>query len=137
METELRLGCGARQDSALVQGILRGSVITGVRINALRQIPDDRGRIMRMLRSDDPNFERFGEIYFSMVYPGIVKAWHRHHVMTLNYAVVTGSIKLALYDDRPGSTTYGEIMELYPGEANYCLITVPPMVWNGFKGLGT
>lgn len=91
--------------------------------------------VMHMLRADDPHFERFGEIYFSMVYPGVVKGWHRHRVMTLNYAVVTGMIKLVLYDDRADSPTRGEVQELFLGDANYALVTVPPMVWNGFKGI--
>lgn len=90
-----------------------------------------------MLREDDPHFVRFGEIYFSVVYPGAIKAWHLHKTMTLNYAVVAGTIKLVLFDDRAQSPTRGQLMELFPGEANYCLITVPPLVWNGFKGIGT
>ncbi len=111
-------------------------MIEGVAVHPLRKIPDERGCIMHMLRSDDPHFERFGEIYFSRVYPGAVKAWHIHKRMALNYAVVTGMIKLVLYDDRPGSATRGELMELFVGDQNYCLVHVPPMVWNGFKGYG-
>ena len=110
-------------------------MIDGVTVHPLRQIPDERGMVMHMLRADDPHFERFGEIYFSTVYPGVVKGWHRHQRMTLNYAVVHGMVKLALYDDRPESKTRGELMELFVGEANYALVTVPPMVWNGFKGI--
>lgn len=112
-------------------------MIDGVLIHPLRQIPDERGRIMHMLRVDDPHFERFGEIYFSVVYPGVVKGWHIHRVMALNYAVVSGTIKLALYDERAQSPTRGEVMELFPGEGNYVLIRIPPGVWNGFKGIGT
>lgn len=89
-----------------------------------------------MLRSDDPHFVGFGEIYFSLVYPGAVKGWHRHRLMGLNYAVPRGMIKLVLYDDRPGSTTRGEVAELFIGEANYVLVCIPPGVWNGFKGVG-
>jgi dTDP-4-dehydrorhamnose 3,5-epimerase len=110
-------------------------VIDGVAVRPLRRIPDERGMVMHMLRADDPHFERFGEIYFSTVNPGVVKGWHRHQRMTLNYAVVHGMVKLVLYDDRPESKTRGEVMELYVGEANYALVTVPPMVWNGFKGI--
>lgn len=112
-------------------------MIDGVAVRPLRRIPDERGTVMHMLRADDPYFERFGEIYFSTVYPGIVKGWHRHQRMTLNYAVVHGTVKLVLYDDRAGSKTHGELMELFVGEANYALVTVPPMVWNGFKGIAT
>jgi dTDP-4-dehydrorhamnose 3,5-epimerase len=112
------------------------SMIEGVLLHPLSQIPDERGRIMHMLRADEPHFERFGEIYFSMVYPGVVKGWHLHREMTLNYAVVVGTVKLVLFDDRPGSPTRGEIMELFLGESNYCLAKIPPMIWNGFKGIG-
>jgi dTDP-4-dehydrorhamnose 3,5-epimerase len=111
-------------------------MIKGVQIFPLRQIPDERGKIMHMMRCDDAFFEKFGEIYFSVVYPGIIKGWHLHKTMTLNYAVISGTIKLVLYDNRNDSSTKGEIMELFPGESNYILIKVPPEVWNGFKGIG-
>lgn len=111
-------------------------MIDGVLVRPLRQIPDERGKIMHMLRVDDPHFERFGEIYFSVVYPGVIKGWHIHRVMALNYAVVSGTIKLALFDERPQSPTRGEVMELFPGESNYVLVHIPPGVWNGFKGIG-
>ena len=111
-------------------------MIDGVQINPLHQIPDERGKIMHMLRADAPHFQQFGEIYFSCVHPGAIKAWHVHKLMTLNYAVVHGMIKFVLYDDREGSPTRGELQEVYVGDSNYCLVTVPPMVWNGFKGYG-
>jgi dTDP-4-dehydrorhamnose 3,5-epimerase len=112
-------------------------MIEGVAVHPLRRIPDERGMVMHMLRADAPHFERFGEIYFSTVYPGVVKGWHLHRRMTLNYAVVTGMIKLVLYDEREDSPTRSETMELFVGEQNYVLVTVPPFVWNGFKGVGT
>jgi dTDP-4-dehydrorhamnose 3,5-epimerase len=112
-------------------------MIDGVRVIPLRQIPDERGKVMHMLRADDPHFEGFGEIYFSVVYPSVVKGWHRHTRMVLNYAVVAGVIKLVLYDDREGSPTNGEVQELFIGEDNYCLVRIPTLVWNGFKGIGT
>jgi dTDP-4-dehydrorhamnose 3,5-epimerase len=112
-------------------------MIVGIQIHPLRQIPDERGKVMHMLRCDDPHFEGFGEIYFSLVYPGVVKAWHLHKRMTLNYACVTGMVKLVLYDDRDGSKTKGELQEVFLGESNYSLVKVPPGIWNGFKGIGT
>ncbi|MDA8226869.1 MAG: dTDP-4-dehydrorhamnose 3,5-epimerase family protein [Desulfitobacterium hafniense] len=110
--------------------------IAGLRVKPLREIIDERGRIMHMLREDDEGFERFGEIYFSTVFPGVIKGWHLHQKMVLNYAVLVGLIKLVLYDARPQSSTYGELMELFIGEGNYCLVTIPPGIWNGFKGVG-
>lgn len=111
-------------------------MINGVKVTPLRQIVDERGKIMHMLRSDDPHFEQFGEIYFSCVHPGAIKGWHIHKEMILNYAVPHGNIKFVLYDDRKGSATRGEVQEIFLGPDNYCLVTVPPMVWNGFKGIG-
>jgi len=112
-------------------------MINGVKIKSLEKTCDERGMVMHMLRSDDPEFEKFGEIYFSCVYPGVVKGWHIHKKMTLNYAVVRGMIKLVLYDDRPKSPTKGKLMEIFVGNNNYVLVTIPPLVWNGFKGIGT
>lgn len=112
-------------------------MIDGVTIKTLKKIPDERGIILHMLRNDDSEFKKFGEIYFSVVYPNVVKAWHIHTKMTLNYAVVKGMIKLVLYDDRKHSSTKGELMEIFAGDHNYSLITIPPLVWNGFKGIGS
>ena len=107
--------------------------IQGVVVKPLRKIPDERGCICHMLRNDDPDFEKFGEIYFSTAFPGVIKAWHLHKEMTLNYAVIQGMVKLVLYDDRQDSPTKGNLMELFIGDQNYCLVKVPPGVWNGFK----
>ncbi len=90
-----------------------------------------------MLRRDWDVFEAFGEIYFSCVFPGAIKAWHRHKRMTLNYAVPLGEIRFVLYDDRPYSPTRGEVQEMVLGPDTYCLVTVPPMIWNGFRGMGS
>jgi dTDP-4-dehydrorhamnose 3,5-epimerase len=111
-------------------------VIDGVEIVPLRQIIDERGSVMHMLRADADHFHGFGEIYFSTVNPGAIKGWHIHTEMTLNYAVPHGQVKLVLFDERDGSATRGELMELFVGAGNYVLVRIPPMVWNGVKGLG-
>ena len=111
------------------------TAIDGVNVIPLRRIPDERGTIFRMLSRDDPYFVDFGEIYFSSVYPGVIKGWHRHRDMTLNYACVFGRIKLVLWDEREASPTHGELMEIFLGPDNYSLVQIPPGVWNGFKGM--
>lgn len=111
------------------------NMIEGVRFAPLKCIPDERGAIYHMLKTTDPHFEKFGEIYFSAVNPGAIKAWHIHKQMTLNYAVIVGRIKMVLFDDRDGSPTKGVLQELFLGPENYALVTVPPLVWNGFKGI--
>jgi len=110
-------------------------LIHDVVVEPLRQIADERGKVMHMLRSDSNLFEKFGEVYFSMVYPGAIKAWKLHREMTLNLAVPVGSIRLVLYDDRQESPSKGKIQEMIIGEENYCLVKIPPMIWNGFQGL--
>jgi len=112
-------------------------MIDGVLVIPLKRIPDERGTVLHMLKRTDPHFIEFGEIYFSTIYPGIVKGWHKHAEMTLNYACVHGRIKLVLFDDRDGSATKGEIMEIFLGPDNHSLVQIPPGVWNGFKGLGS
>ncbi|MBP6621107.1 MAG: dTDP-4-dehydrorhamnose 3,5-epimerase family protein [Alcaligenes sp.] len=111
-------------------------MIDGVIITPLKQIVDERGKVMHMLRCDAEHFSSFGEMYFSSVHPGAIKGWHVHHRMILNYAVPYGLIKFVLYDDREDSKTKGMVQEIFLGPDNYCLVTVPPMVWNGFKGIG-
>ena len=111
--------------------------IYGVVISPLKQIIDERGKVMHMLREDSNLFKRFGEIYFSCTYPGAVKAWHMHKKMTLNYAVIFGVLKVVLFDDRKDSPTFGKIQEIFLSPENYLLVTVPPMIWNGFKGVGS
>ena len=91
---------------------------------------------MHMLKSTDPHFVQFGEIYFSTIYPNVIKGWHVHSKMTLNYAVPIGRIKLVLYDMRENSPTKGELMELFIGEDNYVLVQIPPGVANGSKAIG-
>lgn len=111
-------------------------MIDGVMIIPLQIIMDERGMVRHMMRSTDPYFSQFGEIYFSVIFPGVIKAWHVHRKMELNYAVIFGNIKLVLYDARENSTTYGQLQEIFMGEDNYVLVKVPPHVVNGFTCLG-
>jgi dTDP-4-dehydrorhamnose 3,5-epimerase len=111
------------------------ALIDGVVVVPLRRIPDERGTIFHMLRRTDPHFEEFGEIYFTSIYRDVVKGWHRHSGVTLNYACVWGRIKLVLYDDRRGSPTRGVLMEQFLGPDDYSLVVIPPLVWNGMKGM--
>lgn len=110
-------------------------MVAGVEVVPLRRIPDERGTIMHMLKRTDPNFREFGEIYFTTVYKDVVKGWHKHREMTLNYACIYGRIKLALFDERATSNTKGECQELFLGPDDYSLVVIPPDIWTGFKGM--
>jgi dTDP-4-dehydrorhamnose 3,5-epimerase len=112
------------------------SQILGVGIYPLRQIVDERGAVLHMLRCDSPLFNKFGEIYFSVVLPGVVKAWKRHRAMTQHHAVPMGQIRLVLYDDRGQSASHGLLEEYTVGRPDhYSLIRIPPLIWYGFQGL--
>lgn len=111
-------------------------MIDGVVVTPLRRIADDRGAVMHMLRVDSPVFRQFGEIYFSSVHPGKIKAWHYHHRMGLNYAVPVGRINFVLFDPRPHSSTHGQVQEIAVGGDDYALVSVPPGLWTGFQCVG-
>ncbi len=111
-------------------------MIDGVKVIPLRQIVDERGKIMHMLKATDDHFVGFGEIYFSCAWPGVVKAWHVHQSMTVNNAVLQGRAKLVLYDLREDSPTRGELMSIFLGEDNYVLVQIPPGIANGYKAYG-
>jgi dTDP-4-dehydrorhamnose 3,5-epimerase len=108
------------------------TMIDGVKIKKLKVIPDERGRVMEILRADDDFFEKFGQVYMTTTYPGVVKAWHMHKNQTDNVACIQGMIKLALYDSREDSPTYKEVNELFLGIHSYLLIQIPPGVFHGW-----
>jgi dTDP-4-dehydrorhamnose 3,5-epimerase len=111
-------------------------MIHDVKTKALKVIPDDRGRLMEMLRADDELFEAFGQVYLSTTYPGVAKAWHYHKLQKDNFVCVKGMVKLVLADTREGSPTKGEINEFVIGDLNPLLVQVPIGVYHGWKCLG-
>ena len=108
-------------------------MIEGVATKKLKVIPDERGRLMECLRSDDDLFIRFGQMYMTTTFPGVVKGWHLHHAQWDNIVCVKGMVKLVLFDERVGSPTKGEIDEFLMGEHGPLLVRVPPGVWHGWK----
>jgi len=108
-------------------------MIHGVKTKKLRVIPDERGRLMEILRSDDELFVKFGQVYVTTTYPQVVKAWHYHKVQTDYIAVVQGMIKLVLHDGREDSPTRGETNEFFIGVHNPLLIQVPKEIYHGWK----
>jgi dTDP-4-dehydrorhamnose 3,5-epimerase len=108
-------------------------MIEGVKIKKLKVIPDERGRLMEMLRADDELFIKFGQVYLTTAYPGVVKGWHYHKKQTDNMVVVKGMMKVVLYDKREGSSTKSEINEFFMGIHNPILLRIPPLVFHGFK----
>jgi len=108
-------------------------MIEGVKIKKLKVIPDERGRLMEMLRADDDLFIRFGQVYMTTAYPGAVKAWHYHKKQVDNFVVVKGMMKVVLFDGRESSATFREINEFFMGEHHPILLQIPAYVYHGFK----
>ena len=111
-------------------------MIDGVKIKKLGVIPDERGYLMEILRNDDEIFTKFGQVYMTVAYPGVVKAWHYHKGQTDNFTIVSGMVKFVLYDGRDDSPTKGEISEFFIGDKNPLLIKIPQGVFHGFKAIG-
>jgi len=108
-------------------------MIEGVKVKNLKMIPDDRGRLMEILRNDDDIFIKFGQVYMTTAYPGVVKAWHYHKIQTDNFTCINGKIRLALYDAREDSPTFKEINEFILGLEESKLVQIPTGVYHGFK----
>jgi dTDP-4-dehydrorhamnose 3,5-epimerase len=108
-------------------------MINDVKCKKLRVIPDERGRLMEILRNDDPDFMKFGQVYMTTNYPGVVKAWHYHKVQWDFVVCIKGMIKIVLYDNRGDSSTYKELNEFFIGEHNPCMVVIPPGVCHGWK----
>lgn len=110
--------------------------ISGVKIRRLPALPDERGVLTEILRSDDPEYPRFGQVYLTTTYPGVVKGWHYHDHQTDMICCVSGEIKLVLYDGRDASPTRGALHEIFLGDSNRLLVKVPSGVYHGWKCVG-
>ncbi len=111
-------------------------MIAGVQVKELHRHADDRGYLMEILRSDDPIFERFGQVYVSLNYPGVVRAWHWHERQDDLFCCLQGMIQVPLYDMRADSPTRGELNEFFLGEQNPILLRIPAGVAHGYRTLG-
>jgi len=112
-------------------------MIEGVHIKNLKIVPDERGRLMEIMRCDEPPFQKFGQVYLTTNFPGVVKAWHYHKKQTDNVCCLKGMVKVVLYDGREESRTHKEIIEFFIGDCNPTLISIPPGVFHGWKCTST
>lgn len=108
-------------------------MIYGVKVKKLKLIPDDRGRLMEILRCDDEIFRKFGQVYMTTAWPGVVKAWHFHKKQDDYFTCIAGKMRLALYDARKDSPTFGEVDDFEIGLDNPMLVVIPKEVYHGFK----
>lgn len=110
-------------------------MIDGVKVKNLKVIPDERGKLMEILRADDELFTKFGQVYITTVNPGVVKAWHCHKIQIDHFTCISGMVKMVLADLRADSPTRGEVQEFFIGEDNPALILIPAEIYHGIKGI--
>jgi dTDP-4-dehydrorhamnose 3,5-epimerase len=110
-------------------------LIDGVLVKDLKIIPDERGMLAEILRCDEKIFRKFGQVYFTTAYPGVVKGWHYHKVQWDNFVCLQGLVKLVLYDSRERSPTHRLVNEFFLGIRSPQLVAIPPLVFHGFKGV--
>lgn len=113
-----------------------GPLISGVILTQLQIVPVEDGDVLHVIKHSSPGFVSFGEAYFSTILPGRIKAWKKHHRMTLNFAVPAGCVRFVIFDDRMNSPSYGQTDEIRLSLSNYVRLTVPPNLWVGFQCLG-
>lgn len=111
-------------------------MIDGVKKIPLKRHADDRGYLIEILRSDSPHFQKFGQVYLTTCRRHVIKAWHAHRRQTDHFYVIKGTVKVGLYDDRPGSPTAGRYQQEVLGEEGQdVLLIIPPLVWHGQMAL--
>lgn len=111
-------------------------MIKDVEVKKLKLILDERGRLMEILRSDEGIFQKFGQVYMTTAYPGVVKAWHYHKKQDDYFTCISGTMRLALYDARKDSPTYKEVNDFTISLDNPMLVRIPRFVYHGFKCVG-
>ena len=117
--------------------MMESNEIEGVIVQPLMQIADNRGSVLHMMTRDSKFLIQFGEVYFSEIHSGKIKAWKRHKKKIQNLTVPINKIRLVIYDNRSSSSTHGKIAEYELGRPDhYCLVHIPPMLWYGFQTLG-
>lgn len=110
-------------------------MIKGVKIKELKINFDSRGRLMEILRSDDKIFQKFGQVYITTAKPGVVKAWHMHKKQDDYFVCLVGKIRLALFDSRKNSPSYGRVDEFILDQNKPFVVKIPKNVYHGFKGM--
>ena len=102
-------------------------------VTPLKRIPTVGGDVMHGLKKSDNGFNGFGEVYFSWVEQGVIKAWKCHQRMTMNLVVPKGEVSFVFHLTNQKNSFLTENI----GEERYVRLTVPPGIWYGFRGRGS
>lgn len=119
-----------------IQKQLQSDLILGVKVTTLKLLPNERGRLMEIQRQDDPLFPGFGQAYITSTFPNVIKAWYKHSEQIDQIAVISGMLKLVLYDNRENSLTFGKVNTIFLGDLAPKLVQIEPKIWHGFQAIG-
>ena len=111
---------------------MRAVGLDDILITPLKKIPTVGGDVLHALKRSDNGFNGFGEIYFSWIEKGAIKAWKFHKRMTLNLVVPIGEVSFVFNINNQNNTFRKENI----GEERFVRLTVPPKIWFGFQGIG-
>jgi dTDP-4-dehydrorhamnose 3,5-epimerase len=110
-------------------------MIEGVVLKELETFNDDRGFFRELIRSTDDSFrEGFGQWSHSLMFDGVIKAWHFHRIQTDWWYIVSGVLRVGLCDLREESSTYKKTMDFLMGDLQPArVLKVPPGIAHGCK----
>ncbi|MGO9139664.1 MAG: dTDP-4-dehydrorhamnose 3,5-epimerase family protein [Syntrophales bacterium] len=110
-------------------------MIEGVIFKELITHTDERGFFREIIRCTDDFFiGGFGQWSHSLMYTGVIKAWHIHNIQIDWWYVAGGVLKVALHDKRSDSSSHKETIELLMGDNQSArVLRIPPGVAHGCK----
>ena len=110
-------------------------MIEGIVLKELETFNDDRGFFRELIRSTDDSFrEGFGQWSHSLMFDGVIKAWHFHRIQTDWWYIVSGVLRVGLCDLREESRTYKQTMDFLMGDLQPArILKIPPGIAHGCK----
>jgi dTDP-4-dehydrorhamnose 3,5-epimerase len=127
----------AKQSAVNELGELRGVPIAGVQFRPTRPVPHEDGHVVEVARASwDVLGGPIAQVHTTTTFQGRTRAWDLHQVGTDRLFVVTGLVKIVIFDGRNGSPTYGLVNEFVVSEKNPGLLIVPPNLYHGWKNIG-
>lgn len=109
-------------------------MLEGIEVTPLRRLADERGFFTEIMRRDWNLIfkDEVVQANFSVSYPGVVRAWHRHLRGQVDcFAVLNGALKICAYDDN-----MQELDEIVSTGENTQVVRIPGNYWHGFKVIG-
>ena len=127
----------AKHSAVDKDGNLHASLVDGVRFRPTRPVPHEDGHVTEVARV---SWELLGnplvQVHVTTTFAGRIRAWGLHPLGTDRLFVVSGLVKLVVFDGRKDSPTLGRLNEFVVSEKNPGLLIVPPNVYHGWKNIG-